>query len=274
MMAGKFTVIGVMMVMLLAANPTQAEICEVVNGSFEDDGPIDDITKQDPNGWSANVPAGQFTAKTDASWSTDGNFSLNIVSRWYTAFTAGDMATVSQQITLNDVNEIKFDVRLNTYAGSKWDPNDITAIVMIDDRIVWEPNNTATDIRDVYLDQVYAVEDKYRDDNLHTLSLGLRVNMDMPGGFPDFYRSWWDSVECTFLCSGGGLLAGDFNRDCYVDIKDLELAAEVWLAVVPSDDPYNLFRDEELDPYGVVDFFDFSILADNWLLSSYLEEQQ
>ena len=100
----------------------------------------------------------------------------------------------------------------------------------------------------------------------------LRTNTE--GGFPDFYRSWWDSVECTFLCSGGGLLAGDFNRDCCVDIKDLELAAELWLAVVPSDDPYNLFRDEELDPYGVVDFFDFSILADNWLLSSYLEEQQ
>ncbi|OHB57944.1 MAG: hypothetical protein A2173_02125 [Planctomycetes bacterium RBG_13_44_8b] len=266
--------IGIMMAMLLTSNLTRASAFEIVNGSFEDDGPIDDITKQDPNGWTANVPSGKFTAKTDASWSTDGNFSLNIVSRWYTAFAAGDMATVSQQIALNDVNEIRFDVRLNTYAGSTWDPNEITAIVMIDDQIVWEPNNTATDIRGTHLNQVYAVEGKYRDDNLHILSIGLKVNVDMPGGFPEFYRSWWDSIECTFLCGGGGLLAGYFNRDCSVDIKDLELAADHWLAVVPFDDPYNLFKDDDLDPYGVVDFFDFSILADNWQLSSYLEEQQ
>jgi len=271
MMNRNLIFIGVIMALLLTCNPTQAGV--IVNGSFEDDGPIDDITKHDPNGWTANVPSGKFTAKTDASWSTDGNFSLNIVSRWYTAFSAGDMAAVSQQVLLNDVNEIRFDVRLNTYAASAWDPNDVTAIVMIDDDIVWEPNNTRADIRGVYLDQVYAVENKYRDGEMHALSLGLRISRDIPAGLPDFYRSWWDSVECTFFCGGGGLLAGDFNRDCRVDVKDLELAADAWLAVVPFDDRYNLFKDDGLEPYGIVDFFDFSILAGNWLLNSYPQEQ-
>jgi hypothetical protein len=265
--------IGVMMTLLLICNLVQAGVCKIVNGSFEDDDPIDNITKQDPNGWIANVPSGKFTAKTDASWSTDGRFSLNIVSWWYTAFAADDTATVSQQIFLDDVEEIRFDVRLNTYASTKWDPNDLTAVVMIDDEIVWEPNNTTTDIRGVYLDQVYAVEDKYKDANLHKLSLGLRINRDTSIGFSDFYRSWWDSVECISLCGGGGLLAGDFNRDCYVDIKDLQLAADKWLDVVSFDDPYNVYKDNELAPYGIVDFFDFSILAENWLLNSFPQEQ-
>ena len=274
MMAGKFTLIGVMMVMLFAANPTQAEICEIVNSSFEDDGPIDDITKQDPNGWTANVPSGQFITKTDASWSTDGNFSLNISSQWFTPFAAGDTAKVSQQVYLADVNEIKFDLKLNTYTGLGWDPNDATAVVMMDDDIVWEPNSVVPDLRGDYLDQSFAVDDKYRDGSLHTLSIRLKINVDTPNGFFEFYRVWWDSIECSFFCNGGGFLAGDFNRDCYIDISDLELVADLWLAELPANDQYNLISDDDTDPNDIVNFFDFSILADNWLLSSYPVEQE
>ncbi len=274
MMIRNLIFIGVMTAMLFAANPTQANICEIINWSFEDDGRINDITKQDPNGWVASIPSGQFAAKTDASWSTDRNWSLFIFSQWYIAFAAGDMAAVSQQIYLTDVNEIKFDLKLDTYTGFGWDKDDATAVMMIDDEVVWEPNDTILDLRREYLDQSFPVEDKYRDGNLHKLSFGLRINVDAAGGFSEFYRSWWDSIECTYICGGGGLLAGDFNLDCYVDIYDLQLAADAWLAEVPASDQYNLYKGDDIDTNGIVNFFDFSIFADNWLLSSYLEEQQ
>jgi len=257
-------IVGVAMIMLLAANWARADVCEIVNGSFEDDGQINDIAKQEPNGWVVDVPSGKFTGKTEASWSTDGRFSLFFFSQWFTAFAAGDAATVSQQIYLKDVNEITFDLKLDTYSGLEWDPNIVTAVMMIDDDIVWEPNSTGSDIKGEYLDQIYAVEDKYRDEVLHTLSFGLRVNVDTAEGFFEFYRVWWDSIDCTLYCGGGGLLAGDFNRDCYVDINDLKLAADVWLDEVDPFDRRNLFRGDDLAGYGTINFSDFAIYANGW----------
>ncbi len=274
MMTRNLMLIGVVTAMLFTANLTLAGSCEIVNGSFEADGLIDDITKKDPNGWSAEIPLGQFTAKTDASWSTDGNFSMNIVSRWYTAFTVGDMARVSQQISLTDVDEIKFDVKLDTYMRTGWDPNNATVFLMMDEDIVWEPNNAVPDLSGEYLDQSYAVEDKYRDGNLHTLSLGLIINADAPGGFPDFYLTWWDNITCSLFCNGGGFLPGDFNRDCYVDISDMILMADLWLAELPASDWFNLVSDDDVDAVGFVNFLDFSAFADNWDFSSYLPEEQ
>ena len=109
--------IGATMLMLSAAGWAQAGVCEIVNGSFEDDGPIDDIIAQEPNGWDVNVPSGQFTGKIEASWSTDSNFSLSLSSQWFTAFDANDAGTVSQDVFLDDVNEITFDLKLITYTG-------------------------------------------------------------------------------------------------------------------------------------------------------------
>jgi len=266
--------IGATMLMLFAAGSAQAGVCEIVNGSFEDDGTIDDITAQEPNGWDVNVPSGQFTGKTDASWSTEGRFSLSLSSQWFTAFVAGDAGTVSQDVFLDDVNEITFDLKLSTYTGSGWDPNNATVFVMIDDEVVWEPNIASSDIRGVYTGQSYAVEDKYRDENPHKLSFGLKINIDKPDGFFEFYRVWWDSVNCVIYCGGGGLLAGDFNRDCSVDVNDLQEVMDVWLLEVDSDDEHNLFRDDDLAGYGTINFFDLAILADNWLLRSYQEQQE
>ena len=266
--------IGATMLMLFAAGSAQAGVCEIVNGSFEDDGTIDDITAQEPNGWDVNVPSGQFTGKTDASWSTEGRFSLSLSSQWFTAFVAGDAGTVSQDVFLDDVNEITFDLKLSTYTGSGWDPNNATVFVMIDDEVVWEPNSASSDIRGVYTGQSYAVEDKYRDENPHKLSFGLKINIDKPDGFFEFYRVWWDSVNCVIYCGGGGLLAGDFNRDCSVDVNDLQEVMDVWLLEVDSDDEHNLFRDDDLAGYGTINFFDLAILADNWLLRSYQEQQE
>jgi len=273
-MMRNLTAIGAMIAVLFAAGWTNAEICELVNGSFEDDGAIGDIMAQEPNGWDVNVPSGKFTGKTDASWSTDGRFSLAMSSQWFTAFDANDMAIVYQNVFLDDVNEITFDLKLDTYTGLAWDPNNATAVVMIGDDVVWEPNSASTDIRGEYIAQSYAVEDKYRDGNPHKLSFGLRINIDKPAGFFEFYRLWWDSVKCVIYCGGGGLLAGDFNRDCLVDADDLQQVTDVWLLEVSSDDEHNLFRDDDFDGFGSVNFFDLAIFADNWLLSSLMEPQQ
>ena len=42
----------VVMIMLVMAQLTQAGVSSIVNGSFEDDGYISDITVKQPNGWS------------------------------------------------------------------------------------------------------------------------------------------------------------------------------------------------------------------------------
>ena len=265
--------IEAMIVILFVAGWAQAGVCEIVTGSFEDDGTIDDIVAQEPNGWDVNVPSGKFTGKTEASWSTDGNFSLFLSSLWFTAFVAGDAAIVSQDVFLDDVNEITFDLKLNTYTGLGWDPNNAIVFVMIDDEVVWEPNSASSDIRGEYIGQSYAVEEKYRDENPHKLSFGLRINIDKPDGFFEFYRVWWDSIDCVIFCGGGGLLAGDFNRDCFVDANDLQQVTDIWLLEVDSDDKHNLFRDDDLDGFGTINFFDLAILADNWLLMSFQEQQ-
>lgn len=272
-MMRNLTAIGATIVVLFAAGWANADICELVNGSFEDDGAIGDIMVQEPNGWDVNMPSGKFAGNTDASWSTDGRFSLAMYSQWFTAFDANDAAVVSQNVFLDDVNEITFDLKLDTYTGLAWDPNNATAVVMIDDDVVWEPNSASTDIRGEYLAQSCAVADEYRDGNTHKVSFGLRINIDKPTGFIVFYRVWWDSVECVIYCDGGGLLPGDFNRDCYVDANDLDQVADVWLLEVDSNDKYNLFRDDDLDGFGTINFYDLAILADNWLLRSYKEQQ-
>jgi hypothetical protein len=266
--------IGAMMVVLFAAGLTQADVCEITNGSFEDDGRIDDITIREPNGWDVNVPLGKFTSAIEAPWSTDGTFSFSVSSRWFTAFDANDSAIVSQDVFLDDVNEITFDLKLDTYMRLAWDPNNATAVVLVDDEVVWEPNSTGPDIRGEYIGQSYAVEDKYRDGNPHRLSFGLRINIDTAEGFSDFYRVWWDSIACSIHCDGGGLLAGDFDRDCRVDANDLQRAADAWLLEVESGDKYNLYRDDDLAGIGIINFYDLAILADNWLLTSYLEQQE
>ena len=155
-----------------------------------------------------------------------------------------------------------------------WDPNNATVFVMIDDDFVWEPNNAVPNLSGEYLGQSYAVEDKYRDGSLHTLSFGLVINVDAPNGFFEFYRSWWDNIECGLFCNGGGFLPGDFNRDCYVDISDMKLMADFWLTELPVSDLFNLISNDDMDPNDVVNFLDFSAFADNWLYSSLVQEQQ
>jgi len=258
----KVTVIGVTMVALLAANLAQADVYEITNGSFEDDGWINDITAQEPNGWAVDLPPGKFRGYVSSDWATDGSHNLTLYSQWWKTFDAGDMATLTQQVDLADANQIVFDLKLETFGVTKWDPNIATAVLLIDEDVVWESNSVGSDIRGEYLDQAYEVENKYRAPGLHSLSLGIRVNVaEMLIGR---YVGHWDAFACTYYCGGGGLLDGDFDRDCYVDISDLKLAAEAWLDEVDPDYICNLVRVDDLPGYGTVTFLDFAVYANSW----------
>ncbi|MHC4425234.1 MAG: hypothetical protein ACYSYV_03955 [Planctomycetota bacterium] len=256
------TVIGVIMTALLVVNPVRAADCEIVNGSLEDDGWITNIESRDPNGWESDMSPVKFGGYVYTDWATDGIYSLTLHSDW-AAFSAGDMATVSQNVNLLDVALITFDIKLDTESAyTKWDPNICTAVLLIDGDVVWDSNSAGQDSKGEYFDQTYVVEDRHRNDQLHKLSLGIQVHVDEM--LWERYYIYWDSIECTLFCGGGGLLAGDFNRDCYVDVNDLKLAADVWLNEVNSDNRVNLFQGDDLAGYGTIDFPDFAIFAEGW----------
>jgi hypothetical protein len=255
--------IGMIMVALLANNSVRAEGCGIVNPSFEDDGRIDDITMQEPNGWSVDVAEGKFSAFTYTIWPTDGFFNLSVYTN-NVQFYGDDKAMVSQEVDLTAVSEITFDVKLETKTGP-WDPSVCAAVLMVDDDVVWEPNSLEADVRGEYRNQVYAVEDKYRDGQPHTLALGLRMNTDIRLWVKSLYQCEWDIVDCTLYCNGGGLLGGDFDRDCFVDMNDLMLVADAWLDDVDPYDRLNPFRADNLaGSGGTVNFRDFAVYADGW----------
>jgi len=256
------TIVGVTMVVLLVANLARASVCQILNGSFEDNGWISNVAVKDPNGWTANVSGDKFRGYVGSDWRTDGSYNLTLYSEFWQTFAPGDMATVSQQLYLADVNEITFDLKLDTYAFSPWDPNKCTAVVLIDDDVVWQSKSIGTDVRGEYRNQRFTVGEKYKTPGLHKLSLGIRVNVAEQ--LWDRYITHWDSIECTVYCGGGGLLAGDFNRDCYVDVNDLKLAAEIWLAEVDPYDRRNLFRGDDVEGHGTINLLDFAAYAKVW----------
>jgi hypothetical protein len=142
-----------------------------------------------------------------------------------------------------------------------WNSDKISSIVLIDDDVVWSSGNLSSG---EYYDRVYTVEDKYRDGNLHQFALGIRVKV--AGKLWQRYFAYWDNIECTGFCGGGGLLAGDFNRDCFVDINDLKMMADVWLDEPAPDDRHNLFHGDDIieSDGGIISFLDFAVFADSW----------
>ncbi len=262
----KAIVFGITMVVLLAANMVQAEGCEILNGSFEDDSYVDfPPSPNEPNGWDVNIPDyNKFDGYIHRDWPTDGIYNLTLYSEWFQTFEINDMAIVSQQVDLTDANEIIFDLKLG-----RWEPDIFAAVVLIDDDVVWDSNDLGSG---TYYDRIYTVEDKYRNGALHTLAFGIKAIVDIPDILWNRYFTDWDYIECTEFCGGGGLLAGDFNHDCYVDYNDLKLFADLWLSEVEKYDRYNLFKgDDTGEDGGTVTFRDFAVFGLNWLESSYPE---
>ena len=262
----KAKVFAAVIVMVLAGNSTQAGVCLIVNGGFEDDGYIPDITVQEPNGWDVNVPASQFGGWVYNNWVTNGGYNLTLFSYWNAGFEANDIAMVSQEVYLTDVNEIIFDLKLQTYPNV-WDPDKRSAVVMVDNVEVWNSDDYQPAAGGEYRNQVIPVD--VLDRKLHKLSLGIKSDVNEASVDVDtMYYTHWDSVRLNCHCGGFGFLLEDFSRDCYVDMSDLQMLASVWLDdIVPENDPngrYNLYRNDEIEPHGFMNFFDFAVFADVW----------
>lgn len=227
------------LVMLTAANTIWADANGLVNGSFEADGRrILDITipGQEPNGWDVNVPTLQFAGLVDDYWVTDGDWSLTLYSKAYKTFVVDDNAFVWQNVYLGDVNQIFFDVHLDT-SGAVWNPALRSALVTIDDVVVWESPKSGTDIRGEYLNQVIDVSNEDR--GLHKFAIRIRADVNESGINIEYYTDW-DNIGFDLYCGGNRLLDGDFNRDCRVDVKDYCMLADVWLQEVELDSKYNI----------------------------------
>jgi hypothetical protein len=252
---------------------SQAVVAGVIkNGSFEEPGyvwpPMSPLNC--PLDWNdVNLPTNKFSGWVSTEWKSDGTYSLTLFSLGGKVFNLNEIGMISQHVPLTrEVNEIAFDIRLYTSSGG-WDPNKRRAVVCIDGEVVWESNDVGSDVRGVYYDQNFVVPEKYKDGQPHRLSLGVRIDSNALTSIA--YYTDWDYVDSTTYCDGLGLLATDLNRDCYVDFFDLKMLADVWLAEVQPNDERNLFGDDDLDPNGVINFFDFTVFAEDWLYSSYDE---
>jgi len=263
----RLSVLLVVFVMLLLINNVGMCSGGLVNGSFEADSWIDDITIEEPNGWDVNMP-GNFGGWVYNDWVTDGSFNLTVSSFWYTAFEADDAALVSQQVILKDVKQIVFDVKLDTYPAYVWSPDKRTAAVMIDDEIKWQSDIFGEDVRGEYFGEVIDVN--IDDSQLYTLSLALISNVSEEWfDVETMYYVDWDYVGFDADCRGRGFLSGDFNRDCVISEEDLKILTEVWLEWVDSESEYNLYDSNDIGAYGIIDFLDFAVFSEQWLTSSY-----
>lgn len=263
----KVMVVLMMTAVVLFVSGARAGVSVVMNSSFEHDGYINDINEEPPYRWS-DVSAADAKFKglvADATdWTIHGDHYLVLYSYSYAILNAGDEATVSQQVYLTDVNEIVFNVRLETSVGydDPWHTSKRTAFLKIDQDVVWDSNGlegAPDDVRGEYLDQVYIVEEEYKDANSHTLSVGLRVNQD-DWLNPVSYYTKWDLVRFDTHCGGFGYLSQDFARDCYIDGLDLAVLARQWLEDV--NEVYDLFKD------GIFNFNDYDLFAEYWMANS------
>jgi hypothetical protein len=262
---GRDEVVSAVVVVLLAVSCVGAADCGLINAGFEDDAQINNISVLDPTGWDANLPAGKFQGYVSSDWATGGHYSLTLYSDWFVIFVPGDMAIVSQEMMLDDVDTISFDLKLNTRGYTPWDPNICSAVVVVDHDVVWTSGFGQADIRGEYLDQTYAVDAKYRDGRPHRLGVGLQ--MHVAGMLFERYASSWDSLECVPLTSAAQPVPGDFNGDGFIDLSDLVLLGARWLDPVGLADPYNLSGIDDDEFGGVVNFYDFAVLGVNWRAS-------
>jgi sporulation protein YlmC with PRC-barrel domain len=259
----KTRLIGPLLIVLVLGNVAKGGIGMVANGSFEDDGLIENIAVEEPNGWDVNLPdATEFGGYVDTEWATEGTYNLTLHSR-PANFEANDIVTVSQAVYLTDVNEVVFDLKLESYHGWAWDPNKVTALLLVDGEVVWESNSVGADVRGEYVGQVYDVNEIYQGAGPHELALGLRVNVTAL--LSDYFQAQWDFVTVELCCDDLGLVPGDITRDCYVDMDDVRELSDVWLEETGANSKYDLYPDAN----GLVSFPDYSVLADNWLASSY-----
>jgi hypothetical protein len=221
----------------------------VKNGSFENDGYIEYVTQADRPEYWCNVSYDQskFVTSVRNDWATDGDYSLIMFTYEFGTFQPNDTATISQSVYLTNANQLLFDVYLAGY-GYPWDPNIVTARVLIDDNEVWNSDGLQFTSGRFEGEVVVDVNQNFKDGNAHILSLQLSTdvsNMDYVR-----YIVQWDFVRFSYACH----LPGDLTGDCIVDINDLNSLAQGWLSPTGPD----------LTGDGIANFADFAVLADFW----------
>ena len=263
MVMKKATVIVSIMIVLLLAHRARAGVSIVMNGSFENDGQIPDITAEAPRYWcDVNVASDKFAGKVNTDWSSYGDYSLILYSKAFGKCNDGDMAMVSQQVYLTeDANQIIFDLKLSSSSGN-WDPDKRSVVVLIDGNDVWDSNTLGSG---EYLRVSVDVNEEYKDANLHTLSLAIRSNVTETSYPYREYRARWDFVKFDAYCGGFGYLPEDIDRDCYVGFRDFAMLAGHWLEENPAY-KYDLVED------GVVNEYDLMFFAEGWLDCSYWDD--
>jgi len=268
------SVFAAVIIMMLLTNYMLGNDCVLDNNSFEADGPISNLSKQAPTGWTdVNMPVdingmdlfGGWVAA--GQWPTEGNYNLTVYSL-QTTFNINDKAWVAQDVYLTDVNTIWFDLRLSTQPSYQpWDPNICTVALEIDNMPVWESPNDKVYVNGPwqYRNRMYSVDPMYQNNILHKLALVLRINVAGPRSL--FYIADWDNIRFNSACGGEGFPTGDFNHDCVVDFLDYAVLAGEWL---DETDPCNPNERCDLDPsiyiesYGVINFCDFAVYAEDW----------
>lgn len=253
-------------IMLAFAGYIRADVGVIKNGSFESPGTVwPPLTSENcPDDWNdVNLPSDKYGGWVYTDWHTHGNYNLTFFSYGGdVVFDVNEIGMVSQHVPLTrEVNEITFDIRLDTSSGG-WDPNMRTAVICIDGEVVWESNEVGPDVRGEYFDQSFEVPGQYKDGQFHKLSLGIRI--DSNAFTSSDYYTYWDDVNSTPYCGGFGLLAGDFSHDCYVDFFDLAELVEVWLAEVRQIDERNLFGGDDTEPNGFINFRDYALYVSNY----------
>jgi hypothetical protein len=232
----------------------------VRNGSFEDDGhTISYITPTNaPLYWcDVNMMNDNFGASLWKGGATDGNYYLELSSNYAGDFSDGDTGYISQQVYLDDVNEIIFDIRLK--GDGPWNPEKRSAVILIDSNVVWESNSVGTDVSGLYLDQSCTIPQGYKDSQTHKLSVGIRVNNSVPDYLE--YDADWDFIKFDTHCGGFGYLDGDLNQDCYVTLADLAVLGLSWMQA-PASPADDLYED------GIVDYRDLALFAEDWLTNT------
>jgi hypothetical protein len=251
-------------------NPVYGGVSLIRNGSFESNGVISDITAEAPENWCAvDIPADKFNGWVDTDWSTHGYSgdynSLTLSSAIFVPLAAGDMAKVSQEVYLADVNQIIFDLKLGRVGGGEWAPGSHVAVVQIDGNDIWDSNGLELDEENEYEGQIIIDANAfatYKDANSHSLTLGMRIKAG--GTYYYDYAVQWDFLKFDAYCGGFGYLPGDFNYDCFVDFRDFAMLGDVWMSG-NQEWKYDLAED------GVIDNNDLRLFTAGWLDCSYWE---
>jgi len=255
-MKGFFSVCAI--ILLLLDGFSMASVSVVKNGSFENDGPMSYIAPdQRPEYWcDVSYDDFKFGAYVWDDWASHGNYSLTMYNFRGGTFQPNDAVTVSQSVYLASAGQIILDITLFTLYGDPWDTNAVTARVLIDDFEVWNSDGLQFTAGQFTGEIVIDVNQMFKDENAHVLSLQLRPDVSNLNLIQ--YFSQWDFIRFSTACGGAGFLPADFTRDCVVDIYDLKIFAVGWL---DPDGP-------DLTGDAAVDFADFAVLADSWMVDN------